>query len=72
MIQQGVTRAPAGPWARLAALVAALALAAEGVLAYLQQRATRHRSPGGPHRPGTVPVGQQLASLRTPVIGGTP
>jgi len=55
-----------------ALLVAALALAAEGVLAYLQQRATRHRSPGGPHRPGTVPVGQQLASLRTPVIGGTP
>jgi osmoprotectant transport system permease protein len=55
-----------------ALLVAALALVAEGVLAYLQQRASRHRAPAATHRPGTVPVGQQLASLRTPVIGGTP
>ncbi len=57
-----------------ALLVAALALLAEGGLALLQQRASRHRAPGATRRPTTVPMGQQLASLRRPAIGpgGTP
>jgi osmoprotectant transport system permease protein len=65
-----------------ALLVAALALLAEGGLALLQQRATRHRAPGGSSPPGTVPVGQQVAQLHPPGLligpgsvpasGGTP
>jgi osmoprotectant transport system permease protein len=57
-----------------ALLVAALALIAEGLLALLQQRASRRRGQGGSRRAGTVPVGQHLASLRRPIMtpGGTP
>jgi osmoprotectant transport system permease protein len=58
-----------------AVLVAALALAAEGLLALLQRRAGRHRAPESSRRADTVAVGQQLAELRTPIItpsGGTP
>jgi osmoprotectant transport system permease protein len=56
-----------------ALLVAALALVAEGGLASLQRRASRHRAPGAERRPDTVPVGQQLASMQHPITtGGTP
>jgi osmoprotectant transport system permease protein len=56
-----------------ALLVAALALLAEGVLAFLQQRASRHRAPGESRRPGTVPPGQPVTIVRVPVTpGGTP
>jgi len=51
-----------------ALLVAALALSAEGLLALLQERASRHRAHGASRRAGTVPVGQQLASLRRPPL----
>jgi len=55
-----------------ALLVAALALVAEGALAFLQQQATRRRSPGASRSPDTVPVGQQVTVLREPIPGGTP